>query len=107
NRDLDGEFSLYDPQQRHVLHPWNLHDGIDAKHYSSFNEFNRLLHGPNLVMPTEILHALYDGGGGASLDDYWRAMVASPVGAGMFIWDFADEGVIRTDRNNQIDVFST
>ena len=107
NRDLDGEFALYDPQQRHVLHPWNLHDGVDTRHYVSFNEFERLLHGPNLVMSTEILHALYDGGAGAGLDDYWHALSASPVGAGLFIWDFADEGVVRTDQNGRIDVHST
>src|SRR4051812_17961981 len=72
NRDLDGGFAFYDPQQRHVLHPWNLHDGVDTEHYVSFDDFARLLKGPNLVMPTEILHALYDGGGGAGLEDYWR-----------------------------------
>ncbi|MBI5771167.1 MAG: beta-galactosidase [Verrucomicrobia bacterium] len=107
NRELDGDFALYDPQQRRVLHPWNLHGGVDTKHYVSFGEFQRLLRGPNLVMPTEILHALYDGGAGAGLEDYWRAIVASPVGAGMFTWDFADEGVVRTDRQRRVDVFST
>ena len=107
NRDLDGEFALYDPQQRRVLHPWNLHDGVDTKHYVSFGEFTRLLQGPNLVMPTEILHALYDGGGGAGLEDYWRALSASKVGAGMFIWDFADEAVVRTDLGGKLDAHST
>lgn len=107
NRDLDGEFSLYDPQQRHVLHPWNLHDGVDTKHYASFNEFERLLRGPNLVMPTEILHGLYDGGVGAGLDDYWHALSTSPFGAGLFIWVLHDEGVVRTDQGGRVDVFST
>ena len=58
-------------------------------------------------MPTEILHALYDGGAGAGLEDYWSAIEQSPFGAGAFIWDFADEGIVRSDRNGQIDVFST
>jgi hypothetical protein len=107
NRDLDGEFAFYDPQQRHVLHPWNLHDGIDAKHYVLFNDFERLLRGPNLVMPTEILHGLYDGGIGAGLDDYWRALSTSPFGAGMFLWVLHDEGVVRTDQGGRVDVFST
>ena len=107
NRDLDGEFSLYDPQQRHVLHPWDPFGGVDAKHYTAYDDLLRRLRGPNLVMPTEVLHAIYDGGAGAGLDDYWRAISASPVGAGAFIWDFADEGVVRTDQGGRIDVFST
>jgi hypothetical protein len=107
NRDLDGEFAFYDPQHRHVLHPWNLHDGVDTKHYVAFDEFARLLKGPNLVMPTEILHALYDGGGGAGLEDYWKELTASKVGAGMFIWDFADEAIARTDQGGKLDAHST
>jgi hypothetical protein len=58
-------------------------------------------------MPTEILHGLYDGGVGAGLADYWQAIETSPFGAGMFIWDFADEGVVRTDQGGRVDVFST
>lgn len=107
NPALDGDFSLYDPQRRRVLHPWNLHDGVDTKHYITFDEFTRQLNGPNLVMPTEILHALFDGGGGAGLEDYWNALSASPVGAGMFIWDFADEAIRRTDLDGKLDAHST
>jgi hypothetical protein len=107
NRDLDGEFDFYDPQHRRVLHPWNLHDGVDTKHYVSYNEFERMLRGPNLVMPTEILHGLYDGGIGAGLDEYWRALEKSPVGAGMFLWVLHDEGVVRGDQGGRVDVFST
>jgi hypothetical protein len=107
NRDLDGEFAFYDPQKRHVLHPWELHDDIDTKHYPRYPDLMNRLAGPNVLLPTEMLHALYDGGGGAALDDYWKAMKASPVGGGGFIWDFADEGIARTDRNGAIDVFST
>ncbi|MBC9033921.1 beta-galactosidase [Sphingomonas sp. JC676] len=107
NRDLDPEFALYDPQNRRVLHPWELHDDIDTKHYSNYADLTRRLAGKHLLMPTEILHALYDGGGAAGLEDYWNAISASPVGAGMFIWAFADEGVARTDKNGEIDTFST
>jgi hypothetical protein len=53
------------------------------------------------------MHALYDGGGGAGLDDYWRAMMASKVGAGGVIWALADEGVARTDHDNRIDPYGT
>ena len=107
NRDLDGEFALYDPQQRPVIHPWDPFGGIDTKHYTSYADHVRRLKGPNLVMPTEILHALYDGGAGAGLQDYWQATMDSPFGAGLFIWDFADEAVVRTDRGGRLDPFST
>ena len=107
NRDLDGEFSLYDPQKRHVLHPWELYGDVDTKHYPRYGDLTKRLAGPNILMPTEMLHALYDGGGGAGLDDYWKAIQASPVGGGGFIWDLADEGIARTDRGGAVDVFST
>lgn len=107
NRDLDGDFALYDPQQRRVLHPWDTFSGVDTKHYPGYEEFAQRLRGSNLVMPTEILHGLYDGGMGAGLDDYWRALVASPVGAGIFLWVLHDEGVVRTDQGGRVDVFST
>jgi hypothetical protein len=54
-------------------------------------------------MPTEFLHGLYDGGGGAGLEDYWNAIRKSPRGAGGFIWALLDEGVLRADRGGQID----
>ncbi|MBW8780627.1 MAG: beta-galactosidase [Verrucomicrobia bacterium] len=107
NRALDGEFALYDPQHRTVLHPWELFNGVDAKHYPDFADLTKRLAGPHLVMPTEFLHALYDGGAGAGLADYWNAISTSPVGAGGFIWVLADEGVVRTDQGGRIDVFSS
>jgi hypothetical protein len=107
NRDLDSEFARYDPQKRRVLHPWALHDDLDTKHYSKFDDLTRRLAGRNLLMPTEVLHALYDGGAGAGLEDYWNAIAASPVGAGLFVWAFADEGVARSDKNGAIDNFAT
>jgi hypothetical protein len=107
NRDLDGEFALYDPQRRRVLHPSDTFGGIDTKHYTDFEGHARRLRGPNLVMPTEILHAMYDGGAGAGLADYWGAIERSPFGAGAFIWMLADEGVVRTDDGGRVDVFST
>ncbi|MBN1363013.1 MAG: hypothetical protein JW993_20610 [Sedimentisphaerales bacterium] len=104
NRDLDGEFALYDLQQRTVLHPWELFGGIDTDHYESYaSTLNKLASG-NLHMPTEFLHGLYDGGHGAGLNDYWTAMTASPMGAGGFLWALVDEGVVRTDEGGRIDV---
>jgi hypothetical protein len=107
NRDLDGDFALHDPQNRRVLHPWELHDGVDTKHYPDFADLTRRLRGPNVVMPTEFIHAIYDGGAGAGLEDYWRAISSSPYAGGGFIWMFSDEGVVRTDQNGRIDVFGT
>jgi hypothetical protein len=107
NRDLDGEFAFYDPQNRPVLHPWEAFSGVDTKHYPPFDDLERRLRGPHLVMPTEVLHGIYDGGAGAGLEDYWNAISRSPFGAGAFLWVFADEGVVRTDQDGRIDVFST
>ena len=107
NRELDGEFALYDPQNRLVLHPWEAFNGVDTKHYPPFADLSKRLAGPNIVMPTEMLHGLYDGGGGAGLEDYWNAISQSPVGGGGFIWNLADEGIARTDRGGRIDVYST
>lgn len=107
NRELDGDFALYDPQQRPVLHPWDPFGGVDTKHYTGYDDHVRRLQGPNLVLPTEILHALYDGGAGAGLRDYWEATRASKFGAGLIIWDFADEAIARSDRGGALDPFST
>ena len=59
--------------------------------------------GPQIFMPTEFLHGLYDGGIGAGLRDYWDVMGKSPTVAGGFLWVWADEGVVRTDQNGRID----
>jgi hypothetical protein len=107
NRELDGEFALYDPQNRPVLHPWEMFNGVDTKHYPIYDDLTKRLHGPNLVMPTEMIHGLYDGGAGAGLEDYWNAIAASPFGGGGFIWVFADDGIVRTDQGGRVDVFST
>ncbi|WP_371767545.1 glycoside hydrolase family 2 TIM barrel-domain containing protein [Massilia sp.] len=107
NLDLDAEFHKYDPQKRPVIHPWAIFGGIDTKHYPDWELLTQRLQGKNLFMPTEFMHALYDGGGGASLDDYWTAMMASPVGAGGVIWALNDEGVVRTDQGGRVDVYST
>lgn len=107
NHDLDGDFSRYDPQHRLVLHPWDLFNGVNTKHYPNYDLLVSLLRGPDVVMPTEFLHGLYDGGAGAGLEDYWKAITSSPEGGGGFIWVFADEGVVRTDEGGRVDVFST
>ncbi len=109
NFDLVEEYGRHDPQNRVVIHPtpsWvspSLFNGIDTAHYPPYDDHIRRLQGTNIYMPTEFMHALYDGGAGAGLYDYWSAIKASPVGAGGFIWALIDEGVVRTDMNGWID----
>ncbi|HEX8116506.1 MAG TPA: glycoside hydrolase family 2 TIM barrel-domain containing protein, partial [Pyrinomonadaceae bacterium] len=103
NRENDGEFAKWDPQHRNVLHPWELHGGVDTNHYENYESHARLTSGPNVYMPTEFLHALYDGGGGAALWDYWELMRKSKVGGGGFIWALLDECVARTDEGGKLD----
>jgi hypothetical protein len=104
NRELDNQFALYDPQNRTVLHPQESFNGVDTAHYRNYEVTQKKLRSSTLYMPTEFLHGLYDGGLGAGLDDYWKAMYASPLGAGGFLWALVDEGVVRTDKNGQLDV---
>ncbi len=104
NTALDAEFARWDPQGRHVMHPWAVSQGIDTAHYKNYESVKASCAGSAVYLPTEFLHALYDGGGGAGLDDYWEVMRASPVSAGGFIWALLDEGVVRTDQSGRIDV---
>ncbi|KAF0094356.1 MAG: glycoside hydrolase [Puniceicoccaceae bacterium 5H] len=105
NTDLDDDFALYDPQARTVIHPHHNFNGINAAHYEAYDSgVNWFFHGTDLIMPTEFLHGLYDGGHGAGLDDWWKAMLAHPLGLGGFLWSFADEGIVRDDQDGAIDV---
>ena len=105
NRELDGDFAKYDPQKRTVIHPWENFNGINTGHYEQFDCCaSWLFHGDDLILPTEMLHGLYDGGIGAGLEEWWNATLASPVGVGGFLWSFADEGIVRADQGNRIDV---
>jgi PAS domain-containing protein len=103
NRENDDEFAKWDPQARPVLHPWENCRGVNTDQYESFDSHTRLAAGRDLYMPTEFLHALYDGGGGAGLWDYWEVLRRSRVGAGGFIWAMLDECVARTDRGGRLD----
>ncbi|AEI42748.1 glycoside hydrolase family 2 [Paenibacillus mucilaginosus] len=101
NTALDPLFKQLDPQQRPLLHPWAVNDGIDSDHYEFFDSTKNKIEGTstNVFMPTEFLHALYDGGAGAGLDDYWKYMgdVTKPKAAGGIIWALMDEGIKRQD----------
>ena len=103
NPETDDEFAKYDPQKRNVLHPWELFGGIDTDHYEGYKSVQNKMQGENIFMPTEHLHGLYDGGHGAGLDDFWKIMWGNKLNGGMFLWVFADEGVVRMDKNGMID----
>jgi hypothetical protein len=103
NHELVGEYPLYDPQNRRVIHPWDNFGGIETDHYESYDITKRYLQ-KHIYMPTEFLHGLYDGGQGAGLEDMWRLMTESPRGGGMFLWNFSDDGVVRSDKDGMIDV---
>ena len=104
NKDVRGDYALYDPQKRTVIEPWSIINGINTKHYPKFQYVeNALNNGKEVFFPTEFLHGLNDGGHGAGLDDKWNFMLSKPLSAGAFLWVFADEGVERRDRNDSID----
>ncbi|MBO0947901.1 glycoside hydrolase family 2 TIM barrel-domain containing protein [Fibrella forsythiae] len=99
NTELDPLFAREDIQKRHVLHAWEDFGGFDTQHYREFNYgIGNYNHGHSMTLPTEFLHGLYDGGHGAGLEDYWESMWHDPLAAGGFLWDFSDEGVVRTDK---------
>lgn len=103
--EVRGDYAQHDPQKRKVIEPWSKYNGTDTKHYPKYSYIKEALTAGHLVyMPTEFLHGLHDGGHGAGLDDYWKLMLDSPLSAGGFLWDFADEGVVRHDMNDTIDV---
>lgn len=110
---LDADYAKWDPQQRPVLHPWDLFQGINTSHYRNYDHTVLMAKGGFLekhrdgrpltetgsfiYMPTEFLHGLYDGGAGAGMEDYWNVMRTSPYAGGGFIWALVDEGVKRPD----------
>lgn len=104
NTDLDPVFPELDLQKRPVIHPFGLFGTINTAHYINYNSgIKTMFNGRDIFMPTELLHGLYDGGHGAGLDDYWNLMRSNPLSAGMFLWDFSDQGVVRTDKNGILD----
>ena len=104
NFELDSLFTRYDIQQRPVVHPWQLFNGIETQHYREYNYgIGNYEQGREIVMPTEFLHGQFDGGHGAGLEDYWEKMWRDPLSAGGFLWDFADNAVVRKDLNDSLD----
>jgi hypothetical protein len=103
NTDLDDDYALYDPQQRVVLHPWNNFNNVDTKHYPDYSYVEKAFDKGDVLLHTEMIHGLYDGGHGAGLDDYWKLFRKNPRHAGGFLWVLADEAVVRKDLNDSLD----
>jgi hypothetical protein len=104
NYDLDTIFRSADIQHRPLVHPWEAFGGFDTQHYREYNYgIGNYEHGHDIVMPTEFLHGMYDGGHGAGIEDYWEAMWHNPLSAGGFLWDYADQGVVRKDKHDSLD----
>jgi len=111
NKEIDKDFLIYDPSQRAVIHPHhrpgNDFNGIDCNHYEDYYSTSKILQDSLIYMPTEFLHCQDDGGGGASLYDFWELMWSSKRSGGGFLWAFLDEGLVRTDQNGFIDTDGT
>ncbi|MDR1524321.1 MAG: glycoside hydrolase family 2 [Tannerella sp.] len=104
NFELLPEYARYDIQKRLVVHPWLEEKDVNTSHYISYGiGTNFCFEGNKVFFPTEFIHGLYDGGHGAGLDDYWARMQAHPLSAGGFLWDFADQGVVRNDKGGVMD----
>jgi Beta-galactosidase/beta-glucuronidase len=107
NLDLVPEFAKYDISHRTVIHahhkPGHAINGIDCNHYEDYYSTQKIVADSNIYMPTEFLHGLHDGGAAAGLADFWELHWNAKRGAGGFIWNYADEAVVRTDRDNQLD----
>ena len=104
NKNLDPLFAKYDPQKRHVIHPWADFDELDTHHYPAYlTGIARFTYGYKLFMPTEFMHGQYDQGHGAGLEDFWNNYKAHPLFVGGFMWDFCDNAVKRSDMGGILD----
>jgi beta-galactosidase/beta-glucuronidase len=105
NRAVDSDYDWYDPQKRHVIHPWERFNGTNTKHYPDFKYVqNEVANAKEVFFPTEFMHGLFDGGHGAALEDFWNEMMKHPHAAGGFLWSLHDEGLVRQDHHDSIDV---
>nr|WP_321408136.1 glycoside hydrolase family 2 TIM barrel-domain containing protein [uncultured Carboxylicivirga sp.] len=104
NYDLDAHFADYDPQKRHVIHPWADFNDVDAHHYPTYlTGVARFTNGYKVFLPTEFMHGMYDQGHGAGLEDFWVNWTSHPLFAGGFMWAFCDNAVKRSDRGGKLD----
>ena len=104
NYAVDKYFAQYDPQKRHLIHPWADFNDFDTHHYPEYQTgVARFNNGYKVFMPAETMHAMYDQGGGAGLEDFWEKWSKSHLFAGAFIWCYVDEAVKRSDKGGWLD----
>ncbi|MFT4204032.1 MAG: glycoside hydrolase family 2 TIM barrel-domain containing protein [Chitinophagaceae bacterium] len=108
NKALDPLFTQWDYSQRPVIHPHhrpgNSMNGIDCDHYEDYySTLNKFKNDTLIYMPTEFLHAQDDGGAASGMADMWELHWHARNSGGGFVWALLDEGIMRTDRSNQID----
>ncbi|UOQ51208.1 glycoside hydrolase family 2 protein [Hymenobacter cellulosivorans] len=108
NKELDDNYAQFDFSRRPVIHahhrPGNQHSGIDCNHYENYYSTQKILSDSLIYMPTEFLHCQDDGGGAVGLSDFWELHWKSQRSGGGFLWALVDEGIVRTDQRNIIDV---
>lgn len=109
NPELFDDFGLYDFSNRPVIRahhrPGNTYNGIDCNHYEDYYSSKKILEeGPDIYMPTEFLHCQDDGGCGAGLSDFWELHWKAKKSGGGFLWALVDEGIVRRDMGNRMDV---
>ncbi|MCW3806937.1 glycoside hydrolase family 2 protein [Plebeiibacterium marinum] len=104
NYNLDKHFADYDPQKRHVIHPWADFNDLDTHHYPTYlTGVARFTNGYKVFMPTEFMHGMYDQGHGAGLEDFWVNWTSHPLFAGAFMWAYCDNAVKRSDKGGILD----
>lgn len=104
NHELLPLYDRIDIQKRPVIHAWEIFRNADTQHYRDYNYgVGSHYQGHDVFFPTEFLHGLYDGGHGAGMEDFWKLMWDNPLSAGGLTWDFSDEAVVRTDKDDILD----
>ena len=79
NMATDKLFYRYDPQRRHVIHPWADFDELDTHHYPAYlTGVGRFTNGYKVFMPTEFMHGLYDRGTWSRTGGFLDAIYGTP-----------------------------
>ncbi|MES2388393.1 MAG: glycoside hydrolase family 2 TIM barrel-domain containing protein [Bacteroidota bacterium] len=87
-----------DFQHRPIIHPGSLYKNIETANFKPFNCCDGSLYqGKNVFFETETLHGNGDGGLGAGLAERYELVKQTPLSAGLFLWNFADEGILHND----------
>ena len=107
NYDLVDDYPLYDPQRRTVIHPWQNEVGkINTTHYRGVRLLRRQATSTARTCscrPRCCTACTTAATAPGSRDMWSRMLPATRSPSGAFLWVFADEGIVRTDRNGALD----